>query len=909
MTNRSSLLARGFARLIVALYPRETREQFGRDMMADFLDTLASRRTPWDRARFLGAAVVDAVRSAAAEHADVRDAYEPTFQPPRRNFMYGLPEDIRFGFRALRNRPGFVAAVVLTLALGIGANTAVFSLIDAIFLRPVAVADPNAVVEIFQAVTSKQLTGSTSYPVYRGIRAESHTLAGVAAAMSHQMSLTGPAGIELLNSTVVSGNYFDVLGVKPFIGRLIGDADDGAHGASPVIAISYRTWQRWFGSDQQVVGKTVTIADRPFTIIGVAPATFRGTELADVPDVWAPVSMLTSLGFGTFYSPMMEEEIFRTHELNWVGLVGRMRPGVTRETVAAELNQIVSHIPHERHLFDVDEPPMKSPMSVMPIAQSAALRDRDALVRFVRLVLGVVVVTLLLACANVANLLLVRSSERAQELGIRAALGAGRSRIVRQLFIESAMLAAAGAIVGLAVAAGTVKALSAFTLPGSIALAQLDLALDARLLAFTAAVAAGTALVFGLLPAIRASRLDLAAFLRNERASRSGGALRNTLVAAQVALALTLLIGATLFARSLRAGLTTDLGFDPHPLAAVSVDLRLHGYQSPQILEYYRNAEERLRARPEIQHVAIATHVPLGRVLAPPFTSSEATTLAGSGKVKLAMNAVSDDYFQTIGLPVKIGRGFHREPPGEAGRVAIVNEAAARTFWGADNGIGRTVTRFDGAEFTVIGVVKTTKYESVQDADVPAVYIPLEQGVAFGGVSVVARGEKPAAALRAVQQELASIDRNVTLKKARLVGDQIDDVLMPQRFGTRLFAIFSLIALVIASIGVHGVVAYGVSLRRRELGIRIALGALAPHIYWTVLRGSLIAVGVGGVIGLAAGVAGSPALAVFLYGIRPLDAAAFAGASIALGIAAVGASLLPAHRATRTDPVSSMRTE
>jgi predicted permease len=907
MTSSHGRGARALARLLTSLYPRDFRTQFGDDMRVDFLDTLASRKGRGERARFLVAAFIDACRSAAAEHAANR--VDSTRHFSRKHIMYGLGEDIRFGARALARRPAFVAAVVLTVALGIGANTAVFSLIDAVFLRPVSVAHPEAVVAVFQAISSKAPNGGTSYPVYRAIRESSRTLQRVAAAMSHSISIKGPAGVETLNAHVVSGNYFSTLGITPGLGRLIIESDDGAHGAAPVIVLSHQVWQRWYAGDPEIVGKTLTIAERPFTIVGVAPATFRGTELADVPDVWAPLSMLTSLGFGGLYAPSMDEELFRTHEFNWLETVARMRPGTTHESIAVELNQIVKRIPHERKIIGIDEPSLENPMSVMPITRSAALRDREALVRFVRLMSGVVLLTLLLACANIANLLLVRSSERAQELGVRAALGAGRARMIRQLFIESAILAISGAAVGLGVAVATIRALSAFTLPGSISLAQLDVSLDARVLAFTGLAAMGTAVLFGLFPAIRASRLDLAGFLRRDRASRSGGTVRNTLVATQIALALALLIGATLFTRSVRAGLSTDLGFDPRPLAAVTVDLRLQGYDKTRALEYYRAVEQRLRAHSEIERFAIASHVPLARMISLPFKAPDATTPDGRKNVKVAINSVSDDYFATIGLPLTRGRLFSQAELKAGDRVVVINEAAAKKFWGAANPLGRSLTVFNAQASVVIGVVPTTKYESVRDEDIPAAYLPLEREFGFGAVSVIARSNAPAAALRAIQQELASIDRNVTLRKPRLVGEQIDEVLMPQRFGLRLFAIFSLIALVVASIGVHGVVAYGVSLRRRELGIRIALGARTAHIYWTVLRGSLIAVALGALVGLGVGALGSPALVAFLYGVRPLDATAFTMATLALATAAVVASLFAARQAVRTDPVTSMRVE
>jgi predicted permease len=490
---RHSAFARGYAAALLRLYPSQVRARFGDDMTRDFLDTYASRGSTIRRMRFLMGATNDAVRSAIAERREARtDAFSGDLQPATRVSMYGMIDDVRFGLRTLLHRPGVSSAIVLTLALGIGANTAVFSMIDAIFIRPIAIAHPSSVVTIFQAMSPDRRNGMTFYPVFAGLRNESKTLCGVAALSSNRTAVKGPAGVETLTATVVSGNYFNLLGIRPSIGRFISNEDDGVHGASPVIVISYRLWQHWFAADRDVLGKTVTMGDRTFTIIGVAPESFPGSSLGNPPDFWAPMSMLTSLGIGTFFEPSLDQMLFAEHQFPWVTIVARKRSDVSDAAVETEINHIVAHIPHSFRLFGDTAAAPKNPLWTMPITQAAALRDRDALVRFVRLMFGVVVLTLLLACANVANLLLVRSSDRAQELGVRAALGAGRARIVRQLFIESALLAIFGAIVGLGVAFATIRALSAFTLPGSISLAELDLSLDARVLAFTAIVSVTT---------------------------------------------------------------------------------------------------------------------------------------------------------------------------------------------------------------------------------------------------------------------------------------------------------------------------------------------------------------------------------------------------------------------------------
>jgi predicted permease len=896
-------------RALVGLFPRDFRERFGAETVLTFRDALASRSGGLARSRYAASAFADVIRSAAGERAEARRSRSIPSHPCRREtVMSGLAQDVRFGFRALRRRPGFVAAVVGTLALGIGANAAVFSLVDAIFLSPVAVERPQEVVSIFERMNPNVPHGGLAAPTFRAIRDGHRSLLGVAAHSSHQVSIVSPLGPEQVNSAVVSGNYFELLGIRPALGRLLAPADDAAPGASPLVVLSHRTWVRLYRGAPAAIGATIRIGDRPFTIIGVAQANFRGTELADTPEIWTPLSMVTSLGIGGLFAERMTAEVFSTHAFAWLDVIARVRPGIDHAAVTAELNRIHVEVQRTRPAEETFARAIRDPMTVVPAIQAAALRDREGLVRFVRLMLGVVTMTLLLACANVANLLLVRSNERAHELGIRAALGAGRSRIVRQLLIESAMLAAAGGALGLPIAMLTIRALSTFSLPGSIALAGLDLALDARVLAFTAVVAIGTVLLFGLLPAWRGSRQDLAAFMRAHRTSSGGNLTRNALVAAQVALALVLLVGAALFGRSLRAGFTTDIGFDPRPLAAVSVDLRIHGYDGPRQVAFHDAVLERLRTHPEIEGAAVALHVPLARAISLPFKSPDAVALPQGKATVLVVNSVSDDYFEVMRLPLVAGRHFDAFESSGAGRVAIVSEATARTLWGGADAIGKRLTLFGPNPYIVVGVVRDIKYQSVRDVDVPALYFPLRQETGLGGISVVVRSSAPAAALRTLQRELAALDPNVPLRRPRLVGDQIDDVLMPQRFGATLLGVFAAIALTIAAIGVYGVVSYSVAQRRGELGIRIALGAQGGDIYWTVLRASLAAVAIGTVIGIGAAMAGTRALAAFLYGVSPLDAVAFVAAATALLVAAVLASLIPARRAARTDPVASMRT-
>ncbi|HEX5436434.1 MAG TPA: ABC transporter permease [Gemmatimonadaceae bacterium] len=912
-------------RALLRCYPRAFRDRFGEEMTSAFGDAIAACPTRGARVNFLASAVVDAVRSGAAERAVAWRSRPRTSNthPAGDTAMQSIMQDLRFAIRSLGRRPGLVTAVVLTLALGVGANTAIFSLLDAVLLHPLpAVARTDEVVAIYRAGSGRTPYQGVSYPLFQAMADHTRSLRALAADAGTTAAVRIAGRAEELDIRCVSGNFFSLLGLRAQAGRLLTPSDDDVPGAHAVVVLSDAMWTSAFNRRPSAVGSTIRIGERPFTIIGVAPRGFRGTSLSGAPQLWVPVTMLTSLGTGGLLATI-GTHAYTLPSFTFFSLVGRLRPTVTPSAAAAELTTIAKNVQRQAAgrsgargngvvTFDsrghvVHATPR---ISVVPIVQAAALADRGSLVRFVTILVVVVALTLLIACVNVANLMLVRGSERAHELGVRAALGASRSRIARALFIESLLLALLGAAAGIGVGLLTMHLLSAFTLPGGIRLDRVDLSLDGRVLAFAVALAIATALLFGLVPALRSSRADLAAVIA-ARGTGKRRAPRGILAGVQVALSLLLLVGAALFARSLRAGLTTDLGFDPRPIAAVDVELDLHGYSThARSAAYFDEAMARARRIHGVTAVAIASQVPLGRLLEfplkglPPADGTPADSTISAGFV-----AISPEYFSVLGVPLVRGRAFTRADTHDAPAVVMVNEAAARAFSPAGAILGKTLGMLGGDGARVVGIVRDTKYGSVRDEHIPVVFVPITQGNPMPVTSIITRSEHPAATLAALRRTVAAIDPNVSIDNPRLVRDQIDTVLMPQRFGATLLGIFALISLCVSAVGIYGVIAYGVSQRAPEIAVRIALGARHMDILRLVLLRTAVAVVVGGVVGLAASVAASRTLARFLYGITPLDATAFLGAVLLLAIAAAVASCTPAVRATRIDPMTTLRAE
>ena len=900
---RPPRIVRRVVRALARLYPRDFRARFGGELLETYRDAFraaaARGGTAW-RARFVVNAIGDAVATAGAEH------FESSF-PPRSAPMESTWQDFRYALRSLRRRPVFVATVVTTLALGIGANTAVFSLIDAVLLHPIAVDHPERLVAVVEAGRPGS-TGRSTFPTYRDFVAQSSAFSGLAAYEGTSITLTDGGTPHEVSVAFVTDNYFSVLGTRAALGRTMTPSDPTEAGANPVVVISGGLWRLHFGADPSIVGKTMHVSGQSLTIIGVADERFHGTELAAPPDLWAPISMVPTLSMGLLSMPHILES--RTGPA-FFRIVGRLAPGMTRERAAAELNTIAARQPV---IAAKDGKPAVvvggQRVSLLPITESAATRDRDSLIQFVRLLLAVVALTLLLACVNVANLMVVRAAERARELGVRAALGATGARLLRQLLLESVLLALAGGTAGLLVGLATVRLLSAFTLPGNIALSQLHLGLDPRVLAFTSVLSVLTAVAFGVVPAWRASRPDVVDVLKHSDGRAPTLAGRGAMLTVQVAISLVLLIAAGLFLRSLQEALSTGLGFDPRPLAAVSTPMQFEG-RTAEHVRRYMEIVDRTAALPGMTAVAASTHLPLAPMggWTAPWNDGPAMQSPPPNRktVRLPMQSVTPAYFTVLGLPILSGRGLTAQDGATSPRVAVLNESAARAFWPNESALGKQISSMDAETYTVVGVARDVKYSTLQDKDVPVGYAPMVQNEPIGAITFVVRSDNPKAAVAAIQQTMKSTAPELVIRNPRLVIDQIDQVLMPQRFGATLLSVFSLVALAVAAVGIYGTVAYTVARRTTEIGIRMALGARRQDVLELVLfrTGAAVAVGIG--IGVTGAALATKLLVHFLFGITALDGLAFGGAVGVMVAVAIGVALVPARRATRVDPVDAMR--
>ena len=808
-----------------------------------------------------------------------------------------LVQDLRYAARTLRRAPTFTLVAVLSLALGIGANVAIFRLIDAVVLRPLpGIVRPETLVE---------LTGrSLSYPAVRAMQ-ESGIFAGLAGYRSRTMSLGTGDGTAVIDGGIVSGDYFRLLGARPALGRTFAADEDRPGVRTPVVVLSHAFWQRQFGGDPRVVGRMVRINGAPFTVIGVGPRGFRGTRVALSPDLWMPINAWPLTAVGSYAALDIDDAGW-----GWMSAVARLRPGDTPAQAQERLRAVM--LDHDGRLDDgPGGPPI--PRLRPALASAAALGDSGpGADRFVLVLAAVVGLTLLIACANLAGLMLARAARRQRELGVRLALGAGRGRLVRQLLTESLALAALGGLAGLAVGVLGGRLLTSFALPGGIELASLGSDLSGRMVLAAVALTLCSAALFGLLPALQASRPDLVHALRTGGQPPARTRLRSALVVAQLALCLVLLAGAGLFVRSLRAALGADTGYETRRVAVALVNTGLQRYDNVRSTTFYAALRERLAARPGVDAVALAAWLPLTgdenvfsfRV---PPTGGDTTTHR-----TLRVNLVSPDYFRVVGVPLRAGRDFTERDVASAPTVAVVNETMARRYWPGGRAVGGRL-QLGQVDVTVVGVVRDAGYVELGEAPGPFVYLPIAQSpedVLSNQVAVVARTDgRPADLVPALREAARALDRDVPVLEATTFDALLAQLLLPQRLAATLLGLFGALTLLLAAIGVYGVIAYAVGQRTREIGIRIALGAPRRRVLGDVLGQGARLVGAGVAIGLALALAAGRVVAAFLYGIGADDPWAFAASALVLGLVALLATYLPARRASRVDPSAALRME
>jgi putative ABC transport system permease protein len=812
--------------------------------------------------------------------------------------METLWQDIRFGFRILFKSPAFTLVAALSLALGIGANTAVFSIINASLLKPLPVEEPERLLSLFTTDAKNPGNLETSHLNYIDYRDQNQVFSGLLAYTFAQVSLTRGETSEPVFGLVVSGNYFDVLGVKAAMGRTFMPHEDKTPGAHPVVALSHRLWQRRFGGDPNLVGKTISLNRHDFTVVGIIPEGFTGTDLGPGPDLWVPMMMHEQAQPGfDWYNERRGLFLF---------LIGRLKPGVSASQAQASLkvfaDQLAQSYPKDNNGRGA---------RVVPLLQARIDPDGSGQLLLASGVMMVVVaLVLLIACANIANLLLARASARRKEIAVRLALGAGRARLIRQLLTESLVLSLVGGVIGFLVAFWAKDLLRSFDPVGGGPNAPPIATLNFRVLGFTLLVSLLSGVIFGLAPALQASKPDLVLTLKGETSALArrafGFNLRKALVVIQVALSLVSLISAGLFVRSLRNAQAVNPGFITDNILLAGFNLGREGMDRSQGANFQRQLVERASSLPGSQSVTIASSRPFGGgIWRSVFLEGQAPDERG---VFVQLNNVGLRFFETLGIPLITGRDFTERDAENAPHVVVVNETMARRFWPNQSAVGKRF-KFFGEEFyrEVVGVARDTKYNDLTEANTPFIYVPLLQNYADAGtLHVRAAGDAAqiTAAVRGVVKELAP---NLLLLDVQTLSNRIDQSLNGQRSQTRLLAFFGLLALLLSSIGIYGVMAYSVAQRTREIGIRMALGARSQNVLSLIIKQGMALVVSGVALGLIAAFVVTRLIGSLLFGVTAADPMTFAVTSLLLvGVAAL-AGYLPARRATKVDPLIALR--
>ncbi|HXU35132.1 MAG TPA: ABC transporter permease [Blastocatellia bacterium] len=805
-------------------------------------------------------------------------------------------QDVRYGVRMLIKKPAFTIIAVLSLALGTGANTAIFSFINALLLRPLPIERPNELVSLNNA-EARQAFPSFSYPNYKDFRDRNDVFSGLIGYRFTPLSMSHDGINERVWGYEVTGNYFDVLGVNTILGRTISLDDDRVAGASPVAVMSYKCWQR-FGADQSIIGKDVIVNGRNFTIVGVAPRGFSGTEVVSQPELWFPIAMQAQLETGSNW--------LDDRESNNVFVQGRLKPGVSVAQAQTALNSIAADLEREYPNINQGKRVELSPPGLIGLAM------RGPVMGFSGLLMGIVGLVLLLACINLANLLLARAADRRREIAVRLALGATRFRLVRQLLTESLMLAFCGGALGLLPASWLVNLASTFKVPPNIPLA-FEIHIDYRVFIFTFLLSIGTGVLFGLLPALQATKTDLVPALKDEPSfgGRRGSLLKSSLIVFQIALSLILLVGGGLMMRSLKQAQAINLGFEPKNAIEVEFDLRLQGYESAQGKEFQKRVLDRVRALPGVQTAGIADMIPVDLHFSRRAVFIEGQTPERTANTPGAMiNRVGPQYFQAMGTRLLAGRDFTEQDDQKSQGVAIVNETFARRFFPGEDPIGKrfSLGRPEGTKNQIVGVVEDGKYAGLNESPKPFVARPVWQSD-VGATSVIVRTDgDPQRLIGAVSREVADLDPHLPISSNTLVG-KLDVPLLPARIGASVLGGFGVLALALAAIGIYGVISYAVSTRTHEIGIRMALGAEKADVLKLVLGQGLKLTLIGIAIGLAVALGLTQFMRAILFGISATDPLTFAFASVVLGFVALLACYLPARHATKVDPMVALRHE
>jgi predicted permease len=826
--------------------------------------------------------------------------------------LESLVADVRFALRWLRRSPGFTLVAVSSLAIGIGFNTALFAVADALLFKPLPVTAPDRLVDVFTSNSTGTVEYSTSsYPDYLDLKSANDVFEDLVGYTPMFGALNLDGGSRLTMGEAVTGNYFSVLGVAPEAGRAIAPADD-APGAPRVAMVSHRYWMRELGGARDVIGRTLRIRGNPFTIVGVVPASFTGMVPILAPELWIPVGAsleVEPVGMhDVIPSPSGTNRLERRGD-RWLFLRGRLKPGRTIEEARANLELLVARLADEypatnkgrrvllKPTSDVHFHPAADP-TVVPIAAG---------------LMAVVGLVLLIACANVASMLLARSSGRSKEIAVRLAVGADRGRLMRQLVTEAIVMAGVGAAAGLLLAWWATSALAAVQLPIAIPLA-FDLRIDGRVLVFTLLATLTAGVLAGIAPALQASKPNLVADLRGEQVSlvaRRRWTLRDGLVAGQMAITAMLLVVAALLTRSLIAAQRTHVGFPVERLAVVSTDTGMLRYSEERSRQFYEEAQARVRAIPGVESVALATRVPLSVNFNRWEVWVPERHQPGAHGDTVEVTTVSPEYFQTLGVAIVDGRAFTEDDRPDTPRVAVVNETFAQRYWPGERAIGKTfrIRASEGPVFEIVGVSANHKVTTVTEQPTPLLQVARNQRPGSYSAIIARTQGNAAVLLRDMRRELLALEPHLVFVENQTMEAEAGATLFPVRAGAWMAGGVGLVAMLLAAVGLYGVIAYSVARRTREIGIRIALGARPATVVSLVMQQGLLVALAGLIAGCMLAIVAVRLISGALYGVRASDPISWlAAAAVLLGVSAL-ANLIPAWRASRVDPSEALRME
>ena len=827
---------------------------------------------------------------------------EPTKEQYRTQQTLPLIEtmirDLRFAFRRLAKSPGLTSIALLSLALGIGANTAIFSLVNTAALRPLPIENPDQLVSLTNTVEDRMFP-VFSYPNYKDIRDRNEVFDGLLAYRFAPLSLSHDGINERVWGYLVSGNYFDLLGVNASIGRVITPEDDRVPGGHPVTVLSYRAWKERFGSDPAIIGKNVIVNGRGYDVIGVAPQGFNGTEIISAPELWFPMAMQAEIDVGNSW--------LNERGIQNIFVQGRLKPGVSREQAQTRIASIGAQLVRE---FPKENEGKRISLST-PGFMGGTMRGM--VLGFTGMLMVVVAFVLLLACTNLANLLLARATTRRKEIAVHLALGASRPRLIWQLMSESMLLAIGGGICGSLLAYWLIRMAVVFKLPMDVPL-YINLQMDHRVLLFTLAISLLTGVLIGLLPALQATRVDVQSSLKD---NTSFGSFRrswwkSSLIVFQVVLSLVLLIGAGLTLRALQKAESLDLGFKPENAVAVSFDLRLQGYDSSRSREFLKTLLEKLRTFPNVQSAGIVDLVPVDLHFSRQSVFAEGQPVERDSKAPRAMSSrISPGYFQAMATPLLQGRDFTDQDDENSLPVAIVNETFARRFWPGQDPIGKrfSMGSADSQKMQIVGMVRDGKYGGLNEQPQPYFSRPIAQSP-MGPVTLVVRTySDPHRIVAPIRNLLLQMDPHLPIASAKTLNEKMALPLLPARVAAWVLGILGIVALALAAIGIYGVMSYAVSTRMHEIGIRVALGARASDVLSLTIGQGMTLVLIGSVIGISVALALTRLAKSMLFGVSSADPLTYAGVALLLMAVSLLACFIPAHRGTKIDPVLALRNE